>query len=170
MKKIKKIFLYIERELIKKVIYINHKKYMNLYNKYLKKIGVNIDNGCSYIDSSVYIDGTDYTLISLGDNVVLSREVTILTHDFSNLKALEAIKVNDINRYDHIIECVSIGENSFIGAKSIILPGACIGKNVIVGAGSVVKGKIDDNIVVAGNPAKFIKKVDKYASEFLKYE
>lgn len=38
MKKIKKIFLYIERELIKKVIYINHKKYMNLYNKYLKKL------------------------------------------------------------------------------------------------------------------------------------
>ena len=127
-----------------------------------------MENGCSYIDNSVYIDGTDYSLISLGDNVVLSREVTILTHDFSNIKALNSMNVNNFQDYRHIVKPVTIGENSFIGAKTIILPGTFIGKNVIVGAGSVVKGSIEDNTVVAGNPAKVIKNTDEYARKFLK--
>ena len=168
MKKINKIFRYIERECIKKIIYINHCSYMKLYNNYLKKVGVKMENGCSYIDNSVYIDGTDYSLISLGDNVVLSREVTILTHDFSNIKALNSINVNNFHDYRHIVKPVTTGENSFIGAKTIILPGTFIGKNVIVGAGSVVKGSIEDNTVVAGNPAKVIKNTDEYARKFLK--
>lgn len=55
-----------------------------------------------------------------------------------------------------------IGDNVFIGMNSIILMGSSIGNNVIVGAGSVVSGKIPDNTVVAGNPAKVICKLDDY--------
>lgn len=51
---------------------------------------------------------------------------------------------------------VTICENSFIGAGSIILPGTTIGKWCIVGAGAVVKGLIEDYAIVAGNPAKII--------------
>ena len=56
---------------------------------------------------------------------------------------------------------VIIEENVWIGEKSIILKGTTIGKNTIIGAGSVVSGEVPDNVVFAGNPAREIKKLDK---------
>jgi acetyltransferase-like isoleucine patch superfamily enzyme len=50
-----------------------------------------------------------------------------------------------------------VGENSFVGAKSVIRENITIGKNVIIGAGSVVVKDIPDNVKVVGNPARFIK-------------
>lgn len=54
--------------------------------------------------------------------------------------------------------CVDVGENTLIGAGATVLPRIRIGKNVIVGAGSVVIRDVPDGVVVAGNPAIFIKK------------
>jgi len=51
-----------------------------------------------------------------------------------------------------------VGENSFIGARSIILPGLRISNGCIVGAGSVVTKDVPDNCAVAGNPARIIRK------------
>lgn len=58
-----------------------------------------------------------------------------------------------------------IGDNVFIGARSVILPGVHIGNNVIVGAGSVVTKSIPDNMVAAGNPARLLKQTDVYINE-----
>ncbi len=49
---------------------------------------------------------------------------------------------------------VFVGENSFIGAQSIVKEGVNIGKNVIVGAGAVVVKNVPDNTTVLGNPAR----------------
>jgi carbonic anhydrase/acetyltransferase-like protein (isoleucine patch superfamily) len=49
-----------------------------------------------------------------------------------------------------------IGNNVFIGVNSVILMGAHIGDNTIIGAGAVVSGSYDDNVVIAGNPAKWL--------------
>lgn len=54
---------------------------------------------------------------------------------------------------------VEIGENAKIGANATLLPGVSIGKNSLVGAGSVVSKDVPDNVVVAGNPARIIKKI-----------
>ena len=51
---------------------------------------------------------------------------------------------------------IEICDDAFIGARSIILKGVRIGKNAVVGAGSVVSRDVDDNTVVAGNPARAI--------------
>ena len=56
----------------------------------------------------------------------------------------------------------TIGNNVFVGMRSIILMGVEIGDNVIVGAGSVVAGKIPSNCVCAGNPAKVICTLDQH--------
>jgi acetyltransferase-like isoleucine patch superfamily enzyme len=53
---------------------------------------------------------------------------------------------------------VSIGTGTWLGAGVIILPGAIIGRNVVVAAGSVVRGEIPDTCVVAGVPAKIVRK------------
>jgi len=55
---------------------------------------------------------------------------------------------------------VLIGEKCWIGMNSTILPGVQLGNNTIVGAGSVVtKSFSEGNVIIAGNPAKFIKKI-----------
>lgn len=50
-----------------------------------------------------------------------------------------------------------IGDNCFVGCRSIILPGVKIGNEVVIGAGSVVTKDIPDKSIAAGNPAKVIK-------------
>lgn len=63
------------------------------------------------------------------------------------------------------LQPVEIMENVKIGANSTILPGITIGKNSLIGAGSVVTKDIPENSVYAGNPAKFIKKIDEITNE-----
>ncbi len=53
---------------------------------------------------------------------------------------------------------VTIGEGSQVGAGAILLPNISIGKNVMIGAGSIVLKNVADNDVVAGNPARILKK------------
>ena len=90
-------------------------------------------------------------LISMGDNVTIS-DAYLLTHDGSTKKFLGYSRVRRIK----------IGNNVFIGAGAIILPGIEIGDNVIIGAGSVVTKDIPDNSLVVGNPAKIISTVTDY--------
>ena len=52
---------------------------------------------------------------------------------------------------------VSIGAGSWLGAGAVILPGAAIGRNVVVAAGSVVRGAVPDHSVVAGVPARVVR-------------
>ena len=53
---------------------------------------------------------------------------------------------------------VRIGDGSFLGINSVVLPGAQIGCGVMVGAGSVVAGEIPDHSVVVGNPARVVRR------------
>ena len=55
---------------------------------------------------------------------------------------------------------VTVGEGTFVGANATIIQGVTIGKNCIIGAGSVVLKNVDDNTVMVGNPAKFLRKND----------
>ena len=63
------------------------------------------------------------------------------------------------------IGCVTIGDNVFIGAGTVVLPNVVIGSNVIVGANSTVTHNIPDNTVIAGNPAKIIDSLDSYITK-----
>jgi acetyltransferase-like isoleucine patch superfamily enzyme len=66
------------------------------------------------------------------------------------------------------IKDVTIGKGVWIGSNVIILPGCQIGDGVVVQAGSVVHGKINEGEVVGGNPAKLIKTRDMERYFFLK--
>ena len=73
------------------------------------------------------------------------------THDYGSGKLL-------INT-DAIIKPIKIGINVWIGDKVIILPGVKIGDNSIISAGSIVTNDVEPNTLVAGQPARFLKKV-----------
>jgi acetyltransferase-like isoleucine patch superfamily enzyme len=53
---------------------------------------------------------------------------------------------------------VRIGSGSWLGAGAIVLPGACIGRNVVIAAGSVVRGTVPDRCVAAGVPARVVRR------------
>lgn len=97
-------------------------------------------------------------LISIGDNVTLSSNVTILAHDASTNIAGCGTKLGT----------VKIGSNVFIGTGSIVLCNVTIGDNVIIGAGSVVTKNCSSNSVYAGNPAKRICSIEDYRERYEK--
>jgi maltose O-acetyltransferase len=119
-----------------------------------KKMGVEIGDNCKF-QFEVNIDYSHYWLISIGNNVTLAPRVHILAHDASTKSHLGYTK----------IARVKIEDNVFVGAGTIILPGVTIGRNSIIGAGSVVSKSIPENMVVAGNPAKSIKSLDIFLEE-----
>jgi len=125
--------------------------------KYLRRRGAKIGKDCLIfsIDFS-----TEPYLIEIGNHVVVSPGSTFITHDGSVW--LFRDKYPNITVFGKII----IGDNSFIGINSIILPNTEIGSNCIIGAGSVVRGRIPDNSVVMGNPAKVVMKLN-FAEKFL---
>lgn len=170
MHKIRKVFKTVERYLIQRLLYVNSRLYMKLYLNYLKKRGMDIKGKPNYIGENVYFDGADYSKINLNDNVTISREVMFLTHDYSMHTVYKGLdienlqKVIDKDNQDSllILKGISVGKNSFIGARSSLLPGTKIGDNVLVGACSVVRGNIPDNSIVMGNPAKIVGNTDKW--------
>ncbi len=98
------------------------------------------------------LDYSHCWLIKIGDNVTLAPKVTILAHDASTKMYIGYTKIG----------LTTIGNNVFVGANSTILPNVRIGDNVIIGANSVVTKDVEDNSVVAGNPAKFICTTGEY--------
>lgn len=167
MKMIFKIYSVLLRKCIFLIDGINNRLFTKLYYRFLKKRGV-IFNGCpNYISSKAYIDGQGYNIITIGKDVVISRDAMLLTHDYSIETALHSINKGTNNRTTHINNSIIIGDNSFIGAKASLLPGTKVGKNCIIGACAVVKGNIPDGSVVIGNPYKIICKTNDIAYKYL---
>ena len=61
-----------------------------------------------------------------------------------------------------IYKKITVGDNTFIGARSIIMPGVNIGSNCIIGAGCIVTKDVPNNMVVAGVPARIVCTIDEY--------
>ena len=70
-------------------------------------------------------------------------------------------KLDPQHRKELELKPVVIKQNAWIGAKATILPGVTVGKNAVVAANAVVTKDVPANTVVAGNPAKIIKKIAK---------
>lgn len=102
--------------------------------------------------NGVILDPGHCWLIEIGNNVTMAPRVHILCHDASTKAFLNYTKIGR----------VTIGDNVFIGAESVVLPGVTIGSNVVIGANSTVTHDIPDNSVAVGNPAQIISTLDAY--------
>ncbi len=110
-----------------------------------KRMGVKIGVDCQF-QFEVVLDFSHYWLIDVGDRVTLAPRVHVLAHDASTKRSLGYTRIG----------AVKIGNDVFVGAGTIILPGAKIGDKCIIGAGSVVTGTLEPGGVYAGNPARRI--------------
>ena len=126
---------------------------------YARYKGVQVGENCRILIKEF---GTEPWLITVGDNVTITNGVKLLTHDGSTW----LMKDEAGRRY--LYRRIKIGNNVFIGANSIILPGVIIDDDVIVAAGSVVTKSVPSGYMVAGNPARKVRDFDEYKSFVLK--
>lgn len=128
------------------------------YSRFLRFNGIDVGGGTHFFyPCSNTIDIQRPWMLKIGTFCKITEGVTILTHDYS--RSVLRMKYGEILGE---AQMTTIGNNVFIGVKTIILMGANIGDNVIIGAGSVVSGTIPDNTVAAGVPAKVICTLDEY--------
>ena len=116
--------------------------------------GLIVGNNLTRMQGTI-IDDSHPWLIEIGDNVTLAPRVHILAHDASTKDYLGYTKIGK----------VIIGDNVFIGAGTVILPGVCIGKNSIIGANSTVTHDIPIGMVAVGNPAHVICMTEEYIAK-----
>ena len=118
--------------------------------------GVNIGKHV-FIGPNVYIDLIYPHNITIEDYVSIGMNTMIFAH--SNPTCSIYLKEK---YYPRKVEPIIIKKGAWITPGTIILCGVTIGENSVVGAGSVVISDVEGYTVVAGNPAKFIKKLDKF--------
>jgi acetyltransferase-like isoleucine patch superfamily enzyme len=116
-------------------LYINY----GMHTKIGKNIFINFD--CVFLDLGGII---------IEDNVLIAPKVSLLS---------EGHPIEPKHRHALVPKAIHIKKNAWIGAGATILHGVTIGENSVVAAGSVVSKNVPDNVIVAGTPAKIIKKI-----------
>jgi acetyltransferase-like isoleucine patch superfamily enzyme len=127
----------------------------------LRLAGIRLVGQPRYVHKDAWFDLADPSLITLGTGCVVSSGVMILVHDHALSRALAAYGV--VQEWDAGTRAtVTVGDNVFLGARAILLPGVRVMDGAIVGAGSVVTRDVPSHTVVAGNPARPICTTDEY--------
>ena len=141
---------------IKKLFTVPFLKVLDLYSheKYARHLGVNFGENCHFYGKISW--GTEPWIITLGNSVHVTAECRFATHDGGTLLLRDREPTLDLTRP------IVVGNNVYIGARTIIMGGVTIGNNVIIGAGSIVTHDIPDNSVAVGVPAKVVKTLEEY--------
>lgn len=132
--------------------------YKKIYLRKLRQCGLSYGNDLQ-IEKGVTIDASFPWLIEIGNNVTLAPWVYILAHDGASKKQIGYSKIGK----------VKIGDNVYIGARSILLPGVKIGNNCVIGANALLTANtiIPDNSVVIGSPARVIMSTEEYKNKLI---
>lgn len=123
---------------------------------YARSIGVRIGNNVHFYGMPPGMFGSEPWLITIGDNVYITSGCLFITHDGGTLILRKEIPDLELTAP------ITIGNDVYIGVRTVILPGVSKGNRCIIGAGSVVARSIPDNSVAAGVPARVIKSTDEY--------
>jgi len=142
---------------------INHTLELRKYDnftiaQYFRKQGVQIGDGCCIFPR---ILGGEPYLVKIGNHVCINAGVRLHTHDGGTW--VFRLERPDLRVFGPII----IEDNCFIGESAKILPNVTIGRNSIVGAGSVVITDVPPNSIVMGVPARSFGSIDRYKMKCL---
>lgn len=116
--------------------------------------GSNIEIGDNFF-SNYNLTILDSAKVKFGNNVLIAPNCGFYTIS-------HPISAEERNRLYGEIKPITVGNNVWIGASSIILQGVTIGDNSVIAAGSVVKYDVPPNVIVAGNPARIVKQIKPY--------
>ena len=104
----------------------------------------------------------DPELISIGDNVKISANVSFINHDINYYMLNTKYKTDCFQKKQG---CIKIGNNVMIGSGCKIMPDVKIGDNCIIGANAVVTKDISDNSIAVGVPCRIIGKFDDFVEK-----
>ena len=144
--------------LLTKVFEIYKRKFWSL-EKQARAAGVTV--GESTVVGS-HFWGSEPYLIKIGSHCQITSGAKIYTHGGAG-----AVR-RWYPQFD-IFGKVTIGDYVYIGNNSLIMPGVTIGDNVLIAAGSIVTKSIPSNVIVAGNPAKYVCSIEEYVEKNKKY-
>jgi acetyltransferase-like isoleucine patch superfamily enzyme len=96
-------------------------------------------------------------------SIVIADDVYV-AHDVAFITSSHEIGPPARRAYGSVAAPVAIGRGTWIGARAIVLPGVAVGGGVIVAAGSVVTKSVENDVMVAGVPARVIRRLDEPAS------
>jgi acetyltransferase-like isoleucine patch superfamily enzyme len=122
--------------------------------KLLNRATIRLDDNI-WIGHFCLIDGTGG--VKIGEGVNISSHTAIYSHssnDALRLLSKDYIRIEAKSRPGYILKAVEIGEYTFIGSSSVILPGVTIGRGCIIGAGSLINISIPDYSIAYGNPIR----------------
>ena len=129
-----------------------HGQNMTIEKSFKVDYGINIELG-DFFFANFDLVILDICPVKIGHHALLGSGVHIYTVNHP----LEAAARNTWIAYG---KPVTIGDNCWIGGRSVICPGVTLGNNVVVAAGSVVTKSFGDDVLIGGNPAKIIKPID----------
>ena len=135
--------------------------YCKSYIEICKARGLQIGEGVIFVDSPNF--GSEPYLIEIGSYSKITAGCTFINHDGAMYVIRSMEKYRDARNFGRI----KIGQNCFVGNNCTFLPGAKMGDNCILGAGSLLNSSMPDNSVYAGVPAKFICTVEEYGDKAL---
>lgn len=124
--------------------------------KFSRYLGVSVGENCRFIGITKSTFGSEPFLVEIGNHVTLTANVRFITHDGGVWVFRE--EYPNIDVFGKIV----IKDNVFIGLNTIIMPNSLIENNVVVGAGSLVRGRLESNYVYAGIPARKIMTMEEY--------
>lgn len=114
------------------------------------------------IGYGIYLDVGGLKRLTIGKNVLIGAESLILLHRRDMRQYYQGMNAHDIPMKEYF---TTIGDNVQIGMRAMIMPGVTIGDGAVIGANSVVTKDIPPYAIVAGQPAKIIKYVNKREDE-----
>lgn len=123
---------------------------------YAKSLGVRVGRNVRIIGMDDRTFGSEPYLIEIGDHVTITGQVQFVTHDGGVWVFRE--REPDIE----VMKPIVVGNNVFIGLRTIILPGVTIGSDVVIGAGSIVTNDIPAGSVAVGSPARVVSRIENY--------
>lgn len=127
------------------------------YCNYLRKKGIVIGQGTIIRSKHCTIDTSRPSLITIGNNCMLNDNFVLVTHDF-----VCGVFINSGRRFCNSSGRVTIGNNVRFGQNVTILKGVTIGDNCFIGAGSIVSKDIPANSIAVGAPCKVIMTLEEY--------
>ncbi len=161
MAKVSKIEKAIAFTLIRLTSYIRPRWSTALSIFFYGRWGMRFNGRPNYLSSKIWIDGTDYSLIEIGNEVTMSSFIRVLTHDWALHTVAKGFDVKQDAPLGRI-KGISIGDYSFVGTGTILMPGCRIGRCCIIGAGTVVRGEVPDYKILIGSPGQIVGDVRDY--------
>ena len=144
-------------------------------------VGCRIDafsngNGGPTLKFGKNVQINDYVHLVAMDSIVIGDNVLMASHIFISDNSHGSYKGDDFDsdptippmEREYRTSPISIGNNSWIGESSIIMPGVTIGEGCVIGAHSIVNKDIPDYCIAVGSPAKVIKRYDFNQHKWLK--